>query len=138
MSRRGVLTWAAGLCLFLAACSASWAQGSAPAAARNPQYQALFKRMFDDPTNVEATFRFAEMAIKLGDYEAAIGALERILFFNPNLPRVRLQLGVLYFKLGSYPMARSYFEQARGTPGAPADVRTQADQFLAEMDRVVP
>ena len=49
---------------------------------------------------------------KLGDYEAAIGALERMLFYNPNLPRVKLELGVLYFRLHSYEMARSYFNAA--------------------------
>ena len=32
--------------------------------------------------------------------------------FNPNLPRVKLELGVLYFKLGSYELARSYFQEA--------------------------
>jgi hypothetical protein len=57
-----------------------------------------------------------------------------VLFYNPNLPRVRLQLGQLYFKLGAYQMARSYFEQA-AAGGAPADVQSQANQFIAEIDR---
>src|SRR5690349_11595505 len=89
--------------------------------------------MFDDPTNVDVTFRFAALATKLGDYEAAIGALERILLFNPRLARVKLQLGSLYFKLGAYKVARSYFEQAR-TAGAPADVQAEAERFVAELD----
>lgn len=96
-----------------------------------PAYNALFKRVFDDPTNVELTFRFAEEAIKIGDYEAAIGALERILFYNPKLARVKLQLGTLYFKLGAYKMAVSYFEQARAAGGT---VGAEAERFIAEMD----
>ena len=91
--------------------------------------------MFKEPRDLDVTFRFAEAAVQLGDLEAAIGALERMLMFNPNLPRVKLELGVLYFKLGSYAMARSYFEQAVASPDAPPDVRAKVDQFIAEMDR---
>ena len=74
--------------------SAQSAAASATAAA-NPEYQALFKRMYADPKNLDVSFKFAELASRLGDYEAAIGALERMLYYNPNLPRVKLELGVL-------------------------------------------
>ena len=100
----------------------------------NAEYNALFKRMFDDPTNVPVTFRFAELATRLGDYEAAIGALTRILYFNPHLARVKLQLGQLYFKLGAYEIARSYFEEARRN-GPPSDVLAETERFVAEIDR---
>lgn len=111
----------------------AWAQSAAAsaAAARDPEYQALFKRMYANPTDMEATFRFAEVAIRLGDYEAAIGALERMLFYNPDLARVKLELGSLYLRIGGTQMARSYFEQAIATPGAPADVKTAAQEFLS-------
>ena len=92
---------------------------AARAAAANPEYQALFKRMYADPSNLDVTFQFAELATKLGDYEAAIGALERMLYFNPNLPRVKLELGVLYHRIGGLKVAKSYFEQALATPGVP-------------------
>jgi tetratricopeptide (TPR) repeat protein len=101
----------------------------------SPEYEALYERTFREPTNLDAAFRFAEVAAAVGDYEAAIGALERMLFYNPNLPRVKLELGVLYFKLGSYQMAGVYFEQAVKTPGAPADVKAKVNQFLAEIAR---
>ena len=38
------------------------------------------------PTNPDAGFQYAQLETELGDYEAAIGALERILYYNPNLP----------------------------------------------------
>lgn len=47
------------------------------------------------------------MAIQIGNYDAAIGTLSRMLLFNPNLPRVRLELGALYFQLASYPAAKA-------------------------------
>jgi tetratricopeptide (TPR) repeat protein len=126
--RRWAIVLAAAFCV-----SAASAQAVAPPPTTTPEYNALFKRMFNDPTNVSLTFQFAERATKIGDYEGAIGALERILYFNPNLTRVKLQLGALYFKLGAYEMARSYFSQAQET--GPGDVQAEAGQFLAELDR---
>ena len=98
-------------------------------------YEALFKQMFANPSNLEIAFKFAEQAAARGDYEAAIGALERMLFFNPNLPRVKLELGVLYFKLGSWDLARGYFEDAIKGPGVPDDIRAQVNAYLAEIAR---
>jgi tetratricopeptide (TPR) repeat protein len=99
------------------------------------EYDELFERMFKNPADLDVTFRFAEVATALGNYEAAISALERMLLFNPNLPRVRLELGVLYFRLGSYDMARSYLTEARNAPDAPPEVKAKVDDFLAEIDR---
>lgn len=99
------------------------------------QHDILFAATVADPANVDTSFRYAEVATKLGDFEAAIGALERIIFYNPNLPRVRLELGVLYFRLGSYEMARSYFESAIAGDGTPIEVKSRVAGFLSEIDR---
>ena len=82
------------------------------------QKEALFQQMFRDPANLDVTFAYADVSARLGDYEAAVSALERMLLFNPNLPRVQLELGALYFKMGSYELARDYFQKAAG--GEPA------------------
>ena len=74
-------------------------------------YEKAFETMFKDPANLEKTFSFAGLAIKAGDFEGAISSLERMLILDPNLPRVRYELGVLYFKLGSYDVAATYFEE---------------------------
>ena len=95
----------------------------------------LFKQMLVRPDNLDAAFKFSEIETQLGDYEAAIGALERMLFYNNQLPRVKLELGLLYFKLGSYETARSYFASVRDLPDAPFDVRQRVDTFIAEIDR---
>ncbi len=106
-----------------------------PASVVQNDYDALFKQMFQNPSNLEISFKFAEQAAARGDYEAAIGALERMLFFNPNLPRVKLELGVLYFKLGSWDLARSYFQDAIKGNDVPNDVRAQVNAYLAEIAR---
>lgn len=95
----------------------------------------LFASVLKDPANVDISFRYAETATRMGDYEAAIGALERILFYNPNLPRVRLELGLLYFRLGSYEMSRSYFESAISGADTPVEVRNRVAGFLSEIER---
>src|SRR5579862_8657983 len=97
----------------------------------------LFKRMLVKPDDLDTAFRYSQIETKLGDYEAAIGALERMLFYNSNLPRVKLELGVLYFRLRSYEMARSYFTQAIAGENTPQDVRDEVATFLVAIDRAV-
>ena len=75
------------------------------------------------------------MAIGLGNFESAISALERMLLFNPDLPRVRLELGVLYFRLGSFALARSYLTRAAAAEDAPPAVKARVEVFLAEIER---
>jgi hypothetical protein len=99
------------------------------------EYEALFRRILANPADLDANFRFSEVATRIGDLEAAIGALERIVFYNPNLPRVRVELGILYFRLGSYAMAREYFETALSGSEIPAEVAGRARGFLVEIDR---
>jgi hypothetical protein len=86
--------------------------------------------MYANPQDMDATFKFAEVAARLGDYEAAIGALERVLFYNPDLARVKVELGQLYQRIGGTEVARSYYEQAIATPGAPPDVVAAAQQLM--------
>ena len=91
--------------------------------------------MFREPANAELAVRYSTASAWTGDIEAAVGTLERLLFYNPNLPRVRLELGILYYRLGSYEMAGSHLRSAITSPDVPADVRQRAEQFLAAIDR---
>jgi tetratricopeptide (TPR) repeat protein len=94
----------------------------------------LFQRSLRDPGNLDIAFAYADAAAKLGDNEAAVSALERMLLFNPNLPRVQLELGALYFRMGSYDSARAYFERAAAA-NPPADVMERIQAYLAEISR---
>lgn len=92
----------------------------------------LFQQMLHDPSNLDVTFAYADVAAELGDNEAAVAALERMLLFNPNLPRVDLELGVLYFRMGSFAVAQAYFEKAKSF-NPPPEVETRVDQYLAKI-----
>jgi len=116
----------------LAAHTAAFAQATGPAVSND--YDALLAQMLKDPSNLDVSFRYAELATQRGDYEAAIGALERMLLYNANLPRVRIELGALYFRLGSYAMAKSYFEAA-AAGNVPPEVKAKVAVFLAEIER---
>ena len=61
--------------------------------------QKVFDSIIDDPTNLENLFNYANLSILVGDLEAAIGVFEQMLIYKPDLPRIKLELGVLYFRL---------------------------------------
>ncbi|MAB00178.1 MAG: hypothetical protein CMN87_03765 [Stappia sp.] len=116
------------------------APASAPAvsAMSAPELRArqseLLGVMLRDPSNLDVAFEYATVSAAIGDYEAAIGTFERMLIYAPGLPRIQLELGVLYFRLGSYEAARSYFEAALAAPDVPAEVETRVRTFLVAID----
>ena len=97
-------------------------------------YDKAFETMFKDPANLEKTFSFAGLAIQAGDFEGAISSLERMLILDPNLPRVRYELGVLYFKLGSYDVAATYFEELLEDKNTPKVLVEKAAPFIEEIE----
>jgi tetratricopeptide (TPR) repeat protein len=98
------------------------------------QKEALFQKTLSDPGNLDTAFAYADVSAKLGDNEAAVSALERMLLFNPNLPRVQLELGTLYFRMGSYEIARTYFDRAAAA-NPPEEVKERIGTYLAEISR---
>jgi hypothetical protein len=95
----------------------------------------LHDRILNDPSNVELTVRYAQMARQRGDYEAAISAYERLLLYNPSLPQLQYELAALYFELESYAAARSYFEAAVSSANLAGDLRDNAKDYITEIDR---
>jgi hypothetical protein len=96
--------------------------------------ESLFKQMLRNPADLDATFAYADVSARLGDYEAAVSALDRMLLFNPNLPRVELEIGALYFRMGSYDLARDYFLRATAS-NPPPEVRARIGQYLAQIEK---
>lgn len=94
----------------------------------------LLAAMLRDPANLDIAFEYASLSARIGDLEAAVGTLERMLIYAPDQPRIRLELGALYFRLGSFDMARTHFEAVSQTPGVPEKVAARAETFLAEID----
>jgi hypothetical protein len=95
--------------------------------------QALLQQMLQDPSNLDVAFEYASLSSQVGDYEAAISTLERMLIFAPNTPRLQLELGILYYKLGSYEVARSYFAQVVANPSVPAEIAAKVRLYLQQL-----
>jgi len=118
----------------LGAGAAAWGQELSPdeRARLLAQKEELFQQMLRNPSNLDITFNYADISARLGDNEAAVSALERMLLFNPDLARVQLELGALYFRMGSFDIARTYFEKAAAA-NPPPEVKARIDRYLAEI-----
>ncbi|GGE96247.1 hypothetical protein GCM10007285_24860 [Stappia taiwanensis] len=145
MRGRSNVCLVSGLALFVAwgaasapACAEADLSGMAAPATENPALLArqaeLLAAMLRDPSNLDIAFEYAELSSRIGDLEAAVGTLERMLIYAPGEPRIRLELGALYFRLGSFDMARVHFEAVAQTPGVPDEVAARAETFLTEID----
>ena len=108
-------------------------QKASPALQR--EYNAAFQKMLNDPGNLDVVMAYAQVATKTGDLEGAVGAYEGILLVDSNLPLVKLELGILYYRLKSYDTSRMYVEGALASPSLPAADRNPAERLLAKMPK---
>jgi Flp pilus assembly protein TadD len=83
------------------------------------QRQALLRQMIARPNDLDLAYQYAQLSAQVGDYEGAISTLERMLIYAPNTPRLELELGILYYRIGSYEIARSYFATVLADPNVP-------------------
>lgn len=127
---------AAALAGLIAALPAA-AQQATPSTRIRAAYDAAFQDTLRNPTDPPTLVRYADLAVQVGDIEGAISALERLLLIDGDQPRVKLELGVLYYRLGSYETARTYLESARGSGLASPEVKDRASQYLKEVDSKV-
>ena len=123
------------LAVMLGACQSGSSAQKAPSPEVQRQYEAAFQDMLNQPGNLDVALKYASLANKAGDLEGAISTYEGILLIDSNRPQVRLELGILYFRLKSYDAARSYLESALQSPELAADVRKPAEQLLAKMPK---
>ncbi len=96
--------------------------------------EAMFQRILLNPADLDLAFEYATLSSQLGDFEGAITALERMLIFAPGLPRIQLELGVLYYRLGSYATAQNYLELAISGDDVPDIVRQRVAKFLGQIN----
>ena len=95
----------------------------------------LFEQLLKDPKNIDLTLRYAQAVAKLGNLEAAISSLERLLLLDRNYPGVRVELAQLYMRLNSLEVARSYLNQAEREPGVTPAARARIQRLRAEIDQ---
>ena len=126
---------AAGLLAFTGAAHQANAQAAADLDALRGEQAEIFQEMFAAPDNVDLMLKYALISIRLQDYEAAITTLERILIYRPDEPRVKVELGASYFRIGSYPVAKFYFQDVANDPNADEGMKARVAEFIEEIDR---
>ncbi len=127
-------TLAGALVVALAFGGADGARAQEVSPEARAQLDAAFAEVLKDPTNLDKTYAYAQLATEAGDYEAAITSYERLLLYNPDLPRVKAELGVLYYRLGSFETAKAYFEDALADPDTPPAAQARIQGFLAQIE----
>ena len=127
--------WLAGAAWLAASAALFGAEAQTLAPDPLREQNVLFRRLLRAPSDPDANFRYAASTRQTGDIEAAIGALERLLYYNPTLASAQFELGTLYYRLGSYEMARGYFQAAAASPSASPELRARAESFLARIEQ---
>ena len=80
-------------------------------------------------------FLHGSIALRRGDWPAAIARFRAMLARNPDLPRVRLDLALAYFQAGEDRNAAYHFGLALGDLDLPPIVRARALAFLDQIRR---
>jgi hypothetical protein len=99
------------------------------------QIRQAFETLLANPTDIRLIYRYAQLQIQAGNYEAAAGALEQMSILAPDQPRVKFELGALYMRMNAPQTALPYLREALASPNLPDDVRQQAQIYLAEAER---
>lgn len=100
---------------------------------KQEQLRALYEELLLNPADLDKSFAYVALAEEIGDYEAAIAPLERLLLTYPNASKMKLKLGEYYLKLGSNEAARAYFEEVAEDTGADLSDKEQAKEALAKL-----
>lgn len=104
-----------------------------PSDALRAKYDQAFADSLAKPADPDVLVHFAEVAVEFGDVEGAISALERLLLIDAEQPEVKLELGVLYYRLGSTEVARTYLQDVSSSKEATNEIKERANTFLKEM-----
>lgn len=101
-------------------------------AALDRQVDDAFRQVQQQPQDLAIWSRYAQLLIQAGNYEGGIAALERLLLNPDPSPELRLDIALLYYRLGSYAMAESMVRAALADERLPADKRRVAETLLAD------
>jgi hypothetical protein len=99
------------------------------------QTEEAFRTVVQQPQDLAQWSRYAQLLVDAGNYEGGIAALERLLLDPNSGPELRVQIAVLYYRLGSYAMAESMARDALADGRLQGDARATAESLLADTVR---
>ncbi len=117
--------------LGLLACVSATAQSNT-AEALERQTDEAFRQVFQQPQDLTGWSKYAQLLVQAGNYEGGVAALERLLLDPQAPPEVRVDVGVLYYRMGSYAMAESMLRDAVADARLQGSNRSLAESLLAD------
>jgi len=97
------------------------------------QSDEAFRQVLQQPQNLPLWSSYSQLLIRQGNYEGGIAALERLLLEPDASPSLRVELGVLYYRLASYAQAEAMLRRALEDGRLPDDHRALANALLADI-----
>jgi tetratricopeptide (TPR) repeat protein len=107
------------------------------AAALRGELTAIYRQLLVNPADIALNRRMIEIALALEDYDAAIGAVERLIFYAPNDPALQIEAAELYLKIKSYAAAAGYLQDVIALPGVSEAQIAEAEALLGQAERAV-
>ena len=108
----------------------AWAQPSnTPSQSEIDQ---VFRSVLDNPTSIDVRTKYATLLVQSGNYEGGIAALESLLLLPDAPANIRLELAVLYYRLGSYAIAQAYLQEALADSRLDAKQKDEAQTLLKD------
>lgn len=98
------------------------------------QINEAFSDVLRNPASVPVGQKYARLLVESGNFEGGIAALERLLLDPAADPAIRLELSVLYYRVGSYAAAESYARAALADPRLSGEFRKSAEQLLKDLE----
>ena len=99
------------------------------------QTDEAFRQVMQQPENASLWTNYARLLIQAGNYEGGIAALERQLQDPTSGPELRVDLAVLYYRLGSYAMAETLAREALADQRLQGRNREFAQNLLTDVTR---
>lgn len=96
------------------------------------QADEAYRQILQQPNDLALWSKYARIQVEGGNYEGAIGALERLMLQPDYPPELPLEIAVLYYRLGSYGQAAALANQALADSRLPAAQRAFAETIARD------
>ncbi len=93
----------------------------------------IFRSVLDNPASINIRTKYATLLVQSGNYEGGIAALESLLLLPDAPANIRLELAVLYYRLGSYAISQAYLQEALSDSRLDAKQKEGAQALLGDV-----
>ena len=98
-----------------------------------PEVEQAFREVIANANSADARTKYATLLVRSGNFEGGIAALEGLLLMPDAPASIRVELGVLYYRLGSYAISESYLRTALEDPRLEPALKIQAESLLRDV-----